>query len=49
MQITRVEDVVREEREPEQDLTPVSEYSLFEFLENEPDLYTISDLNLRYK
>ena len=49
MQITRVEDVVMEERKPEQDLTPVSEYSLSEFLENEPDLYTISDLKVCYK
>jgi len=29
MQITRVEDMVMEEREPGQNLTPVSDYSLF--------------------
>jgi hypothetical protein len=29
MQITRVEDMVMEEREPGQNLTPVADYSLF--------------------
>jgi len=30
-------------------LTALSEYSLSEFLENEPDLYSVSDLKVRYK
>jgi hypothetical protein len=30
-------------------LALVSEYSLSEFLENEPDLYSVSDLKVRYK
>jgi len=30
-------------------LTTLSEYSLSEFLENEPDLYSVSDLKVRYK
>jgi len=27
----------------------LSEYSLSEFLENEPDIYSVSDLKVRYK
>ena len=30
-------------------LTTVSEYSLSEFLENEPDIYSVADLKVRYK
>jgi len=30
-------------------LTALSEYSLSEFLENEPDLYSVSVLKVRYK
>ncbi|MDO9323442.1 MAG: hypothetical protein Q7T80_00610 [Methanoregula sp.] len=30
-------------------LEALSEYSLSEFLENEPDLYSVSDLKVRYK
>jgi hypothetical protein len=30
-------------------LAALSEYSLSEFLENEPDLYSVSDLKVRYK
>jgi hypothetical protein len=30
-------------------LAALSEYSLYEFLENEPDLYSVSDLKVRYK
>jgi hypothetical protein len=30
-------------------LSAVSEYSLSEFLENEPDIYSVSDLKVRYK
>jgi len=30
-------------------LEVLSEYSLSEFLENEPDLYSVSDLKVRYK
>jgi len=30
-------------------LARLSEYSLLEFLENEPDLYSVSDLKVRYK
>jgi hypothetical protein len=30
-------------------LEALSEYSLSEFLENEPDIYTVSDLKVRYK
>lgn len=41
--------MVMEEQEPEKNLSLVSEYSLQAFLENEPDLYTISDLKVRYK
>lgn len=48
MQVTRVEDLVMEEREPERPPIKVSEDSLSEFLENEPDLYSLSDLKVRY-
>jgi len=41
--------MVREERESEKNLLPVVEYSLLEFLENEPDIYSVSDLKVRYK
>jgi hypothetical protein len=47
MQIPRVEDMVREEEPSENYLSLVSEYSLSEFLENEPDLYSVSDLKVR--
>jgi hypothetical protein len=30
-------------------LHEISEYTLSEFLENEPDLYSISDLKVRYR
>jgi len=30
-------------------LNALSEYSQSEFLENEPDLYSVSDLKVRYK
>lgn len=30
-------------------LAALSEYSLSEFLENEPDLYSVADLKVRYK
>jgi len=30
-------------------LCKVSEYSLSEFLDNEPDLYSVADLKVRYK
>jgi len=30
-------------------LAAISEYSLSAFLENEPDLYSISDLKVRYE
>ena len=30
-------------------IATLSEYSLSEFLENEPDLYSVSDLKVRYK
>lgn len=30
-------------------LAALSEYYLSEFLENEPDLYSVSDLKVRYK
>jgi len=30
-------------------LYKVSEYSLSEFLDNEPDLYSVADLKVRYK
>ena len=30
-------------------LAALSEYSLSEFLENEPDIYSVSDLKVRYK
>ena len=30
-------------------LAALSEYSLSEFLETEPDLYSVSDLKVRYK
>jgi hypothetical protein len=40
--------MVREEREPENNISRVSEYSLREFLEKEPDLYSLSDLKVRY-
>jgi hypothetical protein len=30
-------------------LEALSEYSLSEFLENEPDLYSVADLKVRYK
>ena len=49
MQVPRVEDMVREEREPGRPPSQVSEDSLSQFLENEPDLYSISDLKVRYK
>jgi hypothetical protein len=49
MQIPRVENMVTEERQTEKYLSLVSEYSLLEFLENEPDLYSVSDLKVRYK
>jgi hypothetical protein len=49
MQIPRVKDMVIEERQTEKYLSLVSEYSLLKFLENEPDLYTVSDLKERYK
>ncbi len=39
--------MVREVRQSENYLSLVSEYSLSEFLENEPDLYSISDLKVR--
>jgi hypothetical protein len=29
-------------------LAALSEYSLSEFLENEPDIYSVSDLKVRY-
>ena len=29
-------------------LTALSEYSLSEFLENEPDIYSVADLKVRY-
>jgi len=48
MQIPGVEDVVKKEEQPENYLSLVSEYSLLEFLENEPDLYSLSDLKVRY-
>ena len=41
--------MVMEEQQTENYLSRVSEYSLLEFLENEPDLYSLSDLNVRYK
>jgi hypothetical protein len=48
MQIPRVEDMVMEERQSEKNLSRVSEYSLLDFLGNEPDLYSLSDLKVRY-
>ena len=38
MQVPRVEDMVREEREPKRPHPQVPEDSLSQFLENEPDL-----------
>ena len=49
MQVPRVEDMVREEESSENFLSFVSDYSLSEFLENEPDLYSLSDLKVRYR
>jgi hypothetical protein len=49
MQVPRVEDMVREEREPKRPHPQVSEDSLAEFLENESNLSTVSDLNVRYR
>lgn len=49
MQIPRVENMVKKEEQPEDFLYLISEYSLREFLENEPDLYSLSDLKVRYK
>jgi len=37
------------EKQPANSLAALSEYSLSEFLENEPDLYSVSDLKVRYK
>jgi len=36
-------------RKDKNSLAAVSEYSLSEFLENEPDLYSVADLKVRYK
>jgi hypothetical protein len=36
-------------RQDKNTLTALSEYSLSEFLENEPDIYSVSDLKVRYK
>jgi hypothetical protein len=36
-------------KQPKNALAALSEYSLSEFLENEPDLYSVSDLKVRYK
>ncbi len=41
--------MVTEKREPKTPQSQVPEDSLSQFLENEPDLYTISDLNVRYR
>jgi len=41
--------VVTEEREPGRPPYEVYEDSLFEFLKNEPDLSSVSDLKVRYK
>jgi len=35
--------------QPKNALAALSEYSLSAFLENEPDLYSVSDLKVRYK
>jgi len=35
-------------RENSDDLYAIEEHSLSKFLENEPDLYTVSDLKVRY-
>jgi hypothetical protein len=37
------------ERQGKNALAALSEYSLSGFLENEPDLYSVSDLKVRYK
>ena len=49
MQIPGVEDVVTDEDIPVEGLLVLSEYSLTDFFENEPDLYSVSDLIVRHK
>lgn len=44
-----MEDLVKNEEKPEKYLSLLSEYSMREFLENEPDLYSSSDLKGRNK
>lgn len=39
--------MVREDKVSENNLSVVSEYSLSEFLENEPDSYSVLDLKVR--
>jgi hypothetical protein len=36
-------------RKKAEELYAIEERSLFEFLENEPDLYTVSDIQVRYE
>ena len=36
-------------RKDKSSLAAVAEYSLSEFLENEPELYSVADLKVRYK
>ena len=36
-------------RKGKNSLAALSEYSLSEFLENEPELYSVADLKVRYK
>ena len=56
MQITGKENMVTSKQEIQKQkaggmrsLTAISEYSLSAFLENEPDLYSVSYLKMRYK
>jgi hypothetical protein len=39
----------KKSREKKSALYAISEHSLLEILENEPDLYSVSDLKVRYK
>jgi len=44
-----IQKLINAENEQEiEELTKISEYSLKEFLENEPDLYTDDDLKIKY-